>query len=522
MLGIARRLAEAGLRGGGVRRHHGHGQPAPGAAPSSSAPRESWTWSSPPTSTTRAARGSPTRSPPSRPACARSSPRSASWAAARCRRAPPATWPPRTSCRCFTRWATTPASTSRALVAARRARRSGCSAARSAATCSPPGPWIGRSRIVSVAELRHDVETLAGMVRDSAGAGERASADWAADRLRQLGADDVRVEPYRYQSTFALAQGAHFAAGALAALRGRRLLAAAALASFELDYSGRAQWSRGAAARGRGRERDRHAPGARRAHAHAGARGAPRRRPHRADVGSALARRRRRRGRAHRQARVAGAAARAGAARRGGGRPRGTRRAAAAILAAAVALSADQARSPTVPGANDNASGVAGVLAVAGRLARDRPAGLEVVVLLCGSEESGMGGMGGLDALGGPGARLGHDARARPRHRGLGRAGGARGRGRPLAGALPRGGRGVRRAGGRQRRRARCGAGGSARGRTPFWPGWAGSRRSRSSPCARAASPTITCPQDTPEQVDYGCLEACVNASAAIARAHAA
>src|SRR4029453_15624703 len=97
---------------------------------------------------------------------------------------------------------------------------------------------------VSVAELRHDVETLAAMVRDSAGAGERASADWAAGRLRQLGAAEVRGEPSRYQSTFALAQGAHFAVGALAARGGRRLLAAAALASFELEYSGRAQWLR--------------------------------------------------------------------------------------------------------------------------------------------------------------------------------------------------------------------------------------------------------------------------------------
>jgi Zn-dependent M28 family amino/carboxypeptidase len=46
-----------------------------------------------------------------------------------------------------------------------------------------------------------------------------------------------------------------------------------------------------------------------------------------------------------------------------------------------------------VPGANDNASGVAGVLELVGRLARDRPEGLEVLVLCPGCEESGMGGM---------------------------------------------------------------------------------------------------------------------------------
>jgi Iap family predicted aminopeptidase len=47
----------------------------------------------------------------------------------------------------------------------------------------------------------------------------------------------------------------------------------------------------------------------------------------------------------------------------------------------------------TGPGANDNASGVAGVLELVGRLARERPPGLEVVALVCGCEESGMGGM---------------------------------------------------------------------------------------------------------------------------------
>ena len=60
--------------------------------------------------------------------------RSASWAAARCRRARPATSRPRTSSRCCTRWATRPASTSSAW-SRRPARRRRCWAARSAATC---------------------------------------------------------------------------------------------------------------------------------------------------------------------------------------------------------------------------------------------------------------------------------------------------------------------------------------------------------------------------------------------------
>ena len=47
----------------------------------------------------------------------------------------------------------------------------------------------------------------------------------------------------------------------------------------------------------------------------------------------------------------------------------GLRRLPAAVLGLLFALVADQARSPVVPGANDNASGVAGVLELVGRLA---------------------------------------------------------------------------------------------------------------------------------------------------------
>ena len=61
--------------------------------------------SSPPTSTTPAARGWPTSTRRWRPGSTRSSRASASWAAARCRPAPPGTSPPRTSSPCCTRWA---------------------------------------------------------------------------------------------------------------------------------------------------------------------------------------------------------------------------------------------------------------------------------------------------------------------------------------------------------------------------------------------------------------------------------
>jgi Zn-dependent M28 family amino/carboxypeptidase len=74
-------------------------------------------------------------------------------------------------------------------------------------------------------------------------------------------------------------------------------------------------------------------------------------------------------------------------------RTRAGRTVGGAIHAVMAALLLDVARSPTVPGANDNASGVAAVLELARRL-RDAPLdGIEVVLVLPGSEESGMGGM---------------------------------------------------------------------------------------------------------------------------------
>ncbi|MEA2419522.1 MAG: hypothetical protein QOE60_1728 [Thermoleophilaceae bacterium] len=237
--------------------------------------------------------------------------------------------------------------------------------------------------------LRADVEELAAIERGSASPGEGQSADWVARRLEQQGAQDVRIEPFRFRRTFAHAQAAHFGAGLVAALSGRRLLAAAALASFELEYSGRWQWV------------GLFLPTAEGANVIA-------RLPARAEVERTLVLV------AHHDAAHTGlmwdprlsqagdrAAARTG--RRASlallpelafvGAALGLRRLPAVVLGLSVALSFDQARSPVVPGANDNASGVAGVLELVGRLARERPAGLEVVVLCCGCEESGMGGM---------------------------------------------------------------------------------------------------------------------------------
>lgn len=69
------------------------------------------------------------------------------------------------------------------------------------------------------------------------------------------------------------------------------------------------------------------------------------------------------------------------------------RRAGMALCAFIVALFADIARRPPVPGANDNASGVATVLGLACEVAGTWPAALRVLVVSTGSEETMLEGM---------------------------------------------------------------------------------------------------------------------------------
>jgi hypothetical protein len=75
------------------------------------------------------------------------------------------------------------------------------------------------------------------------------------------------------------------------------------------------------------------------------------------------------------------------------GRVRALRRAGIALCALIVVLFADIARRAPVPGANDNASGVAALLGVARELSGSRPASLRVVLLSAGSEETMLEGM---------------------------------------------------------------------------------------------------------------------------------
>ncbi|MDQ6914578.1 MAG: M28 family peptidase, partial [Actinomycetota bacterium] len=69
----------------------------------------------------------------------------------------------------------------------------------------------------------------------------------------------------------------------------------------------------------------------------------------------------------------------------------------AGCLGAAAAF-ADIARSPIVPGANDNLTGVAALLAVGARLGERPEPGVRVLLVSCGSEETLQGGIRGFAA----------------------------------------------------------------------------------------------------------------------------
>ena len=354
--------------------------------------------------------------------------------------------------------------------------------------------------------LRQDIEELAAIERGSATPGERRSAEWVAGRLREQGAEDVRLESFGYQRTFAYAQAAHFAAGVLAALGGRRVLAAAALASFELEYSGRLQWLRRLLPAGTGTNVVGRLPaiGTRErtlvlvAH-HDAARTGLMWDPRLTELGDRAAAKTGKRASLALLPEAAFAAA-----------ALGLRRLPAAVLGAALALTLDQARSPVVPGANDNASGVAGVLALVGLLAAERPAGLEVVALFPGCEESGMGGMAAwLDA----------EAEALDSDRTLVLGLDTIGSGEPVVLAAEGGiwpvryrDQDVERAEREGLRRWRLGA-----WTDPVLARLAGLPAISILSVRDGGFPNYHLPSDTPERVDIDCVEACVRAAHAVA-----
>ncbi|HEX8120832.1 MAG TPA: M28 family peptidase [Solirubrobacteraceae bacterium] len=215
------------------------------------------------------------------------------------------------------------------------------------------------------------------MVRDSADAGERAAAEYVAGRLRGMGLDDIELQPYRWPRTHVWAQLPH-----LLASLGPLWLRIASLVSYELDQSGRAQWVQRFLPRGRGLSVIGRVP----------ARGPAKR--------------------------TAVLVAHLDAQRTGliwnrhltepGAKRRLARHAMtpSALLSVpplllrsrrlkllGLALLLDTATSPTVPGANDNASGVAAVLEVVRRVVADPLEDTELLAVFPGAEEAGMGGM---------------------------------------------------------------------------------------------------------------------------------
>lgn len=254
--------------------------------------------------------------------------------------------------------------------------------------------------------LREDVEALARLRRRTTTAGERESAQWVAGRLRALGAEDVRIATFRGQSSWAWAHGAHLLAGLAASwVRSRlgRLLGALVAVSYELDVSARSQWMRRLLPGRPGHSVEARIPSqapARRtlvlvAHhdaAHTGLVWHP----------MAIAANRRRSARSDRTfpshaAPLVGLTAAATGSRY-------LRMPARLGLAISTLLFGQAALSPTVPGANDNATGVAAVLELARRL-KERPLpGVDVVIVSPGGEEAGSVGM--LAWMRGPGRSL--------------------------------------------------------------------------------------------------------------------
>lgn len=241
--------------------------------------------------------------------------------------------------------------------------------------------------------LREDVEALSAIERRAATPGDLLSAEWVAGRMRDLGLSDVRIEPFRCHSTWAIPYGAHHLLGLLAATLPAPLrvpLALATAASFEADYTGRNQALRSVV------------PGAGEGHNVVGRflKGSD---PFRKLVLVA-----------HHDAAHTGwvwdprvLEGGRNRARKTGTTPSfigpglaalllialGLRRIGAAVLSLALGLGVQSARSQTVPGASDNASGVAGVLELARRYLADPPEGTEVIVLVPSGEEVGLAGV---------------------------------------------------------------------------------------------------------------------------------
>ena len=251
--------------------------------------------------------------------------------------------------------------------------------------------------------LAADVGALSAMERGSAGPGEQEAARWAAARLKECGAQAVEIEGYRGRSTNSWSFAGHSIVALFAQAMGGvagAALAVAALVSLERDASGRSPWRRRKVGGSEGASATARVPaaGERRgtvvivAHLDTAKTGlAWHPRVTQFGAGRNLARRQMDPVMGLQAAAIAGSAIaallpRRSLVRRVFGLP------SAALNLLAIALNLDIARSAAVPGANDNATGVAAALAIARALAADPPRNVDVELALVGGEESGMGG----------------------------------------------------------------------------------------------------------------------------------
>jgi peptidase M28-like protein len=238
---------------------------------------------------------------------------------------------------------------------------------------------------LDLGHLRSDVQALAAMQRGSA-AEDKPQVAWLERRLRDAGAHEIHAETFRFQRRWIWRYGAHGAAGVGAAAVGGLAgtgLAAAAVASIELDVSGRSTWTASLLPAGEGANVVARVPAAAE--------------PERTIVFIA-----------HHDAQRAGLMWGLARPKQSMALPaqalfvtiavgcligsRLLRAVGAVLLGAAVLLGLDVARRRVVPGANDNATGVAALIALIDAFARDPLERTDVVAVFSDCEEVGLGG----------------------------------------------------------------------------------------------------------------------------------
>jgi hypothetical protein len=242
----------------------------------------------------------------------------------------------------------------------------------------------GKLRL-DLARMRRDVVELAAMERGSAAA-DKPQVEWLERRLRDAGAHEVHTETFRFQRRWIWRYGAHGAAGVGAAALGGPVgagLAAATLASIELDLSGRSTWLGRMLPGGEGANVVARIPAAAEAQrtvvfiAHHDAQRTglmwrlPRTRQPLALTGQAVL-----------AVIAVGCLIGSRVLRAIGG----------LAIGALTLIGLDAARSPVVPGANDNASGVAALAALMAAFARDPLERTDVIGVFSDCEEVGLGG----------------------------------------------------------------------------------------------------------------------------------